>query len=163
MKALIAGIQAAFPQVSFAVGDTFYWSPEQQIIYYNPKARNTRGRWSLLHETGHALLGHSSYQADIELLQMEMAAWQKAQELAAQFDVVIDEEHIQDCLDTYRDWLYRRSICPTCTTKCLQSGDMAHYRCHNCHTVWKVTPSRFCRPYRSTKGINDIKKPSLVF
>jgi hypothetical protein len=33
----------------------------------------------------------------------------------------------------------------------LQQDDHQHYRCFNCHTVWRVSTSRFCRAYRSTK------------
>jgi hypothetical protein len=149
VKQLLASLNQAYPDLTFTPGKAFVWSPETREVFYKTNANNTRARWSLLHETGHALLGHSSYKADIELVKMEVAAWDKAREIAKQFDIVIDEDHIQDCLDTYRDWLYRRSICPTCTSKCLQQSDMRHYRCYNCHTVWKVTPSRFARPYRS--------------
>jgi len=155
MKALLASLQQAYPALRFTPGKTFVWSPETQEVFYDDKQttiNDKRARWSLLHETGHALLEHKSYQADLELLKMEMAAWDKAKELASQFRLKINEDHIQDCLDTYRDWLYRRSICPTCTTKCLQQSDFKHYRCHNCHTTWRVTTSRFARPYRAVKG-----------
>lgn len=160
MDQLVSDLKASYPAVSFTAGKNFFWSPETQEVFYKATGNDLRQTWSLLHETGHALLQHSSYQADIQLIKLELAAWEKAQELGRQFGITIDEEHIQDCLDTYRDWLYSRSICPTCTTKCLQQSDLAHYRCFNCHTVWRVTPSRFCRAYRSTK---DVKNPSLVF
>jgi len=152
MQKLLSSLQAAYPKLQFTSGATFVWSPETQEVFYKADASGAKARWSLLHETGHALLGHRSYQADIELIKMEMAAWNKAKELAARFGLKINEDHIQDCLDTYRDWLYRRSICPTCTTKCLQQSDYRHYRCHNCHTTWRVTTSRFARPYRAVKG-----------
>jgi len=176
MKALLASLQVAFPELTFTPGKVFVWSPETDEVFYKindeqltindessvGKRKTENGKhdeWSLLHETGHALLGHTSYKADIELLKLELAAWEKAKELGKQFDIVIDEDHIQDCLDTYRDWLYRRSICPTCTSKCLQQSDYKHYRCYNCHTTWKVTPSRFARPYRSVRKAT----PSLLF
>ncbi len=104
--------------------------------------------WSLLHETGHALLGHHSYKADFELLKLELAAWERARQIGQEVDVDIDENHIQDCLDTYRDWLYKRSICPSCGTKCLQQDDFTHYSCFNCRAVWRVSASRFARSYR---------------
>lgn len=160
MDTVIDSLQRLFPSLRFTPGTTFCWSPETQEVFYKATSHEPKHTWSLLHETGHALLKHQSYKADIELLKLEVAAWEKAKELASQLELEIDEDHIQDCLDTYRDWLYRRSICPTCTTKCLQQADMAHYRCFNCHTIWRVTPSRFCRAYRSTK---NIKKPSVVF
>ena len=160
MDMLIKSLQAALPNLRFSPGTTFYWSPETNEVFYQPNDHTPKHVWSLLHETGHALLEHTAYKADVELLRLEVAAWERAKELAKSLEIKIDEDHIQDCLDTYRDWLYRRSICPTCTTKCLQQADMAHYRCFNCHTTWGVTPSRFCRAYRSTK---NIQKPSLLF
>lgn len=150
MTELIAKLQAQFPTLRFTPGEQFCWSPETGEIVYKRDSSGQRAAWSLLHETGHALLEHKSYQADFHLLRLEIAAWQRATQLATEHNVVIDEDHIQDCLDTYRDWLYRRSICPTCTTKCLQQDDYTHYRCFNCHTVWKVSANRLCRTYRST-------------
>ena len=155
MQPLVAKLQAQFSDLRFATGPQFSWSPETNEIFYKESARGPRAVWSLLHETGHALLQHTSYRADFELLQLEVAAWERARELAADLKITIDEDHIQDCLDTYRDWLYKRSICPNCATKSLQQGDFVHYRCHNCHTTWRVTPSRFARAYRRSKDVNQ--------
>lgn len=160
MEKTLSQLQTLFPGLSFAAGKGFYWSPETREIFYDASRNGDRAIWSLLHETGHALLGHAAYQADFELVRLEVAAWEKAKEIAGDVGVTIDEDHVQDCLDTYRDWLYKRSICPECTTKALQQEDYAHYRCFNCRTTWRVTPSRFCRAYRSTR---NIKKPSAVF
>lgn len=153
MKDLIDKLQAQFPDLRFIAAKQFYWSPESGEIFYNAGSEGREATWSLLHETGHALLGHTSYKADFELVRLEVAAWERAQQLANYLNVSIDEDHIQDCLDTYRDWLYKRSICPNCTTKCLQQGDFVHYRCFNCHTMWRVTSNRFCRAYRRHKNI----------
>lgn len=153
MEAIITELREQYPTLRFTPGTQFYWSPETGEISYESTARGRRAVWSLLHETGHALLGHTSYQADFELVRLEMAAWERARELAADFRITISEDHIQNSLDTYRDWLHKRSICPTCGTKCLQQNDFAHYRCFNCHTVWKVSASRFCRAYRRSKDI----------
>lgn len=157
MQQLLNQLQAAYPALKFHAGKQFSWSPETKEIFYKEYASDTRPKaadsWALLHETGHALLGHIEYKADYELIRLEVAAWEKAREVARDLGVVIDENHIQDCLDTYRDWLYKRSICPTCTTKCLQQDDFKHYRCFNCHTTWKVSVSRFCRAYRTTKSV----------
>jgi len=116
-------------------------------------AKGENALWSLLHETGHALLGHTTYKADFELLQLEVAAWEKAKEIAKVLEITINNDHIEDCLDTYRDWLHKRSVCPNCTTQCLQQDDLSHYRCYNCHTKWKVSTNRFCRAYRSSKNL----------
>lgn len=151
MQQLINTLQQRYPQLRFVAGQQFCWSPETGEIFYKPSGNSAAAEWSLLHETGHALLGHESYRADFELVQLEAAAWERARQLAADFDLCIDEDHIEDCLDTYRDWLYKRSICPTCNTKCLQQDDYRSYRCFNCHTTWRVSTNRFGRAYRSTK------------
>ncbi|HVX23854.1 MAG TPA: hypothetical protein VG992_00715 [Candidatus Saccharimonadales bacterium] len=153
MQPLLTKLRAQFPQLTFTAGPQFYWSPETSEIFYQVDARGQRATWSLLHETGHALLEHKNYSSDMHLLQLEMAAWERARELAASLTIVIDENHIQDCLDTYRDWLYQRSICPSCSTKCLQQDDSREYRCFNCHTAWRVSDNRFARPYRAHKNV----------
>ncbi|HEY5152831.1 MAG TPA: ImmA/IrrE family metallo-endopeptidase [Candidatus Saccharimonadales bacterium] len=153
MDKLIARLRAEFPDLHFTPGSQFYWSPETTEIFYKARTRDQHAVWSLLHETGHALLGHRGYKADFELLKLEVAAWEHARKLALSLKLAIDEDHIQDCLDTYRDWLYKRSICPNCTTKSLQQGDFVHYRCFNCHAIWRVTASRFCRAYRRQKDV----------
>lgn len=78
---------------------------------------------------------------------MESEAWSVAAKIGRKYGVSISDEHIQNCLDTYRDWLHRRSTCPTCGTHVIQS-DSNTYRCYNCQTVWHVSNRRFVRPYR---------------
>lgn len=148
MDRLIETLSAKFPKLRFTAGKQFSWSPETGEIFYKRGGSGRRAEWSLLHETGHALLGHRSYKADFELLRLELEAWECARELGRETGIDIDEDHIQDCLDTYRDWLYKRSICPSCGTKCLQQDDYTHYNCFNCRTVWRVSASRFARAYR---------------
>lgn len=155
MQQLLNKLTARFPELQFVAGSQFCWSPESQEIFYKPGAIGSRDSWSLLHETGHALLVHRSYQADFELVQMEVAAWQQARTLAQELSITIDEDYIQDCLDTYRDWLYQRSLCPNCSTQCMQQADFKHYRCFNCHTTWRVTANRFARAYRSCKNVSQ--------
>jgi hypothetical protein len=157
MQQLINNILDSYPTLNFVAGKQFCWSPETEEIYYSENAVEDRDAWSLLHETGHALLGHKGYEADVELIRLEVEAWEKARHLGKEFDVDISQDHIEDCLDTYRDWLYKRSICPNCSTKSLQQGDFVHYRCFNCHTTWKVTASRFCRAYRRQKNVPQTK------
>ena len=148
MPSLLSSLQALLPDVHFVADKSFYWSPENQTIAYAPEAlKSTDGSWSLLHEAAHSLLDHRTFQTDFELLLLEVAAWKKAKELGASHGVEISDEHIQDCLDTYRDWLHRRSTCPTCGSVSLQRSSR-EYACHNCPSVWTVTSERFCRPYR---------------
>ena len=150
MQPVLKSLSSRFPDLTFTSGKQFCWSPESQEIFYKLDAASCTDTWALLHETGHALLGHQNYRADFELLQMEIAAWNRARLLANELKINIDEDHIQDCLDTYRDWLYQRSLCPNCSTQCMQEADFQHYRCFNCHTVWRVSANRFARAYRKT-------------
>lgn len=151
MEQVLSRLQLKFPDLSFRKGAAFLWAPETQEVVYKAASREASAVWSLLHETSHALLGHRAYGTDFELLSLEVAAWERAKQLASELDIVIDNDHIQDCLDSYRDWIYARSICPRCDTKSLQQADLKHYHCFNCREVWQVTPSRFCRAYRATK------------
>ncbi len=163
METLINELQLKFPALKFTPGNQFYWSPETGEIFYEAEWRGHHAVWSLLHETGHALSGHRSYRADLELLRLEIDAWERARQVASELGVRIDEDHIQNSLDTYRDWLHKRSICPSCGNKCLQQGDFVHYRCFNCHTVWKVTASRFCRAYRRRKDVPQPVGPQTTY
>ena len=151
MERLLNKLRLTYPGVRFVSGSVFCWSPETQEVMFTDQGEAGTAHWSLLHETSHALLNHKTYSSDFELLQLEVMAWEKAKELASDFSVKIDENHIQDCLDSYRDWIYARSVCPHCGVKSLQQSDLKHYRCFNCHETWQVTPSRFCRAYRATK------------
>lgn len=162
MEHTVSLLQKRFPQLSYSESNTFYWSPETKQVFYSPQIKDASSVWSLLHETSHGLLEHCSYRTDLELLRLEMAAWERAKELAAELNIKIDNGHIEDCLDTYRDWLYARSTCPRCGNQSLQQPKF-RYKCYNCHTMWKVTPSRFCRTYRNSnfsKGYNIGSSPS---
>lgn len=148
MENVLSSLQQDYPQLQFAPAKVFYWSPKQQIVFYNPQASDTvRGTWSLIHELAHGLLEHQDFASDFELLQIEIAAWEKAKEVARHYAITIDEDHIQDCLDTYRDWLYQRSSCPHCTACGIQTQRHT-YHCLNCGGTWHVSQSRLCRPYR---------------
>lgn len=148
MQKLLKTLQKDFPQVTFAPGETFSWSSRKQTVNFPLIPPNAaHAAWSLLHEMGHALLGHTTYQSDFELVKLEAAAWDKAAELGKKYGHLIDVDHIQDCLDTYRDWLHQRSTCPKCLITSLQR-DMHTYCCYNCNTQWRVSRSKLCRPYR---------------
>jgi hypothetical protein len=156
MNKLINDLSKLVPDVEIRPGDSFYWSPEKNLIVYNEKLANKpAGLWALFHEIAHATLNHTNYSSDLGLLRLEVEAWDEAKKLGKKFQSEIDEDHIQDCLDTYRDWLHRRSTCPTCEVICIQNTP-TNYNCHNCQTNWAVSASRFCRPYRLK--LNEIKE-----
>ncbi|GAC1388361.1 MAG: hypothetical protein NVS1B7_3000 [Candidatus Saccharimonadales bacterium] len=148
MDSLLAALKEFKLPVIFVAGTDYYWSPAQKIIAYRENDNTNEGHWALIHEVAHALLGHDAYHNDFELVLMEVAAWKKAQQISQQLNIEINKDHIEDCLDTYRDWLHERSTCPTCRTVCMQTQNSTKYFCHNCYTSWHVSSSRFCRPYR---------------
>ena len=147
MEQLLTRLKAAHPKIKFCGGEAFSWSPSTSSVTYKTAGNDQLNQWALLHEVAHAILKHKKYDTDFELLLLEVAAWQKAKELGVQEQIDIDEDHVQDCIDTYRDWLYQRSNCPTCGNTSLQQNAVT-YRCFNCDGSWTVTASRFCRPYR---------------
>ncbi len=145
---LLNKLRKQLTAIKFVEAATFYWSPQTSTIYLNSGILEKEdGQWALLHEAGHAVLAHKGYKTDAGLLMLEVEAWQAALDLGQKLDIAIDEEHIQDCLNTYRDWLYARSTCPTCALNSLQV-DETTYLCLNCLARWSVSQSRFCRPYR---------------
>lgn len=148
-EAFIKLLKETYPQFNFKPGKQAHWSPGTKTVSYNPTDKFNKQACSLLHELAHALLTHSDYDTDFQLLKMESDAWYLAAKLGRQHGIDINEDYIQNCLDTYRDWLHRRSTCPGCSVHVLQS-DSQHYKCYNCQTIWHVTSARFMRPYRKT-------------
>ena len=148
MVKLINKLSKDFPDIRFIRGTTFMWSPSKNAVYYQEQgiSRST-GIWTLLHELGHALNKHKKYSYDIELIEMEAEAWQTAQNLSSKYNQQINYNHIQNCLDTYRDWVHLRSTCPMCDSVCAQNTK-TEYSCHNCGHRWMVSSVKFCRPYR---------------
>lgn len=146
---LLAACKQCLPKGAIlTASDKFYWSPQTRAVHFNQAAIHTlHGQWALLHELAHAQLKHTTYTYDITLLQLETAAWEQAKSTGKRLGIMIDEDHVQDCLDTYREWLYARSTCPSCQSSGLQLNKTT-YSCFTCQTVWNVSPSRFCRAYR---------------
>ena len=145
---LASKLAADYPDVHFVSARRFAWDSRKQQISYQSSGEHHE--LALLHELGHALLKHTAYVHDIELIQLELAAWEKARELAKVHGVELDEDYAEDCLDTYRDWLHLRATCPTCLGRALQANTR-EYRCFNCQATWSVSRSRLCRPYRLQK------------
>lgn len=156
---LVRILGSAFPQYTFTAAKQACWSPETQQIFYNTSTKSKVSVYGLLHELGHALLGHKTYNTDIDLLQKEVAAWAKASAIARGFNVGIDidETYAENCLETYRNWLYKRSTCPECGAHGIQNETRQYY-CLNCKAEWNVSTSRFCRPYRGKAEKGQTKK-----
>lgn len=129
------------PDLQFMPGESYVWSPEKNTVYY---PEDDKLAVSLLHEIGHARAGHTSYRLDIELVKMEADAWSLAGSLSEKYDIDIDQEHVDDCMDTYRDWLLSRAKCPDCDIAGIQSAATMHYTCINCAQSWKVPAESQC-------------------
>lgn len=145
-KDLATKLANDYKQFKFIAGKTAMYSASDNTITYR-KNGSKKDDWTLLHELAHGVLNHNSYSTDFELLKLESQAWHKAKEIGKKYDIKISEDHIQNCLDTYRDWLHRRSACPTCNLRSVQINPTT-YKCLNCKTEWKVKSDRFVRPYR---------------
>jgi hypothetical protein len=153
MDTLLKQVHTDYPGLTFKAAPEFYWSPREKTVYYAKELKHeSRWSWTLLHEISHGLLEHKTFTSDFELLQLELAAWVKAKALAVQYSIEIDEEHIEDCLDTYRDWLHKRSLCPGCAVKSLQKAP-GLYACLNCRREWHVSSNRLCRAYRASTKV----------
>lgn len=146
-KSLVKQVIKDYPQFNFAPGTQEHWSPKTNTITYSESEPLEQLQYGLLHELAHALLGHNSYKIDFELLKLESEAWETAIKIGKKYNIKLDPDHIQDCLDTYRDWLHRRSKCPSCAMHVLQNTPNS-YKCFNCNTAWQVSSRRFARPYR---------------
>ncbi len=136
-----------YPQFRFRPGAQEHWSPKDSAITYSKSGTPRELYYGLLHELAHALLDHSSYRSDFELLKLESQAWDLAAQIGKKYEISIDDGHIQNCLDTYRDFLHRRSKCPTCDMHVMQK-DPTTYKCFNCGASWHVSSRRFSRSYR---------------
>ncbi len=137
-----------YPQFNFRSADIFYWSPKNGCVcYIEDQLFDLDGIFQLLHELGHALLGHRYFNSSIHLLKIEAEAWQKATIVAKNYDLVIPQNTIESSLDSYRDWLHRRSVCPECESISVES-DTNHYHCFTCGQDWTVPDHQQTRCYR---------------
>lgn len=132
------------PELHFSPGPAFMWSPREKTVFYESvRLKTPTGLWSMLHEIGHATANHQEFKDDLDLLKIEVEAWSEARRIAEKHDITIDEDHIEDCLDSYRDWLKARSTCPDCRMVCLQQHE-GMYQCFNCGCAWSVPHSPLC-------------------
>jgi hypothetical protein len=146
---LLKKFSSDYPALHFKAGTDFAWSPKSHTItYIKDTTREPINTYALIHEVAHADLEHNTFSDDFSLLRLEVAAWERAKQISQSVSVEIDEEHVQDCLDTYRDWLHARAQCPTCGVVSLQAKD-GSYTCFNCKTGWKVPKSQLCRVRRT--------------
>ena len=140
----------SFPQYTFVAGSFFMWLPRKASITYDPKRLKTNsGRIGLLHEIGHAQLGHLSYpKFDMALLAMEMDAWDFVRARAADYKLHVDERHISSCIASYDYWISKSATCPDCDNFSLQR-DRSNFACFACGAVWRVNDNKMRRVKRT--------------
>ena len=126
---LLDQLKNDFPEFDFRHGSKFDFRPPKTIVIgpSEPKME-----FLLLHELGHALLGHKDFSIDIERIKMESDAWEKARDLATKYRIDFDDDMMQYELDTYRDWLHKKSRCPICGLTRFQ--DASGYHCPSCES-----------------------------
>ncbi len=146
-QSLVNRLSDDYPLLTFTLTEgRCAWNPLANEVLYSADTAPT----DILHEVGHALSGHKSYTSDVELLRMEREAWEYAvRTLAPQYGVTISEDTVETALDSYREWLHRRSLCPTCNLNGVQESRNT-YRCVHCHKRWDVNEARTCRLKRTT-------------
>lgn len=148
INSLLNRLRGDYPEFSFEPTEEFWWSTKKQTIYFDPKAMHSDA--FCLHELSHGLLNHKGYEYDIDLIKLERDAWEYAKStLAPTYNITIDEEIIQDNLNTYRTWLHTRSTCPECETTGLQTNEQ-YYRCLGCGHTWRANEARICALRRYT-------------
>ena len=133
-KALLSKLQADFPEFRFQNGDSFTFHPPKTIILGPPQPNFAL---LTLHELSHAILKHKDYEDDVQLIKIESRAWQEAKILCKTYTVNWDEDFAQNKLDSYRDWLHQRSLCPNCLITGYQDQRQT-YHCPLCHRIWNA-------------------------
>jgi hypothetical protein len=126
-----------FTDQTFIPGRYFMWSPNTKTITYDSRRINTNnGRLALLHEIGHARLGHRIYKYDMELLDGDGSLGHRPRP-APRLGVKINEDHIASTISSYDEWLTKRATCPDCNNFSLQRGRDS-YGCFACGAKWVV-------------------------
>jgi hypothetical protein len=152
----IERLQNDFQHLRFVQGGEFKWSPNNQTVTYT----TNDDAWTahLLHEVAHAALNHQECANDAEVIAYEVNAWQYASEvLAPKYNVDVPDIVREDALDTYRDWLHKRSQCPLCQSNGLEQHNNV-YKCIYCHQTWR-TNHRSCATTR--RYVQKIKKSAV--
>jgi len=137
-KNLVDQLQTDHPDLEFVQDDIFFYTPPDTIHFI---VDHPDKNLLTLHELGHALLKHVDYNLDIELLQMEVQAWEKARDLSLRYKIKFNPDLLESQLDSYRDWLYARSACPNCAMTGYQTPDRI-YHCPTCLARWKAKVNR---------------------
>ncbi|MBQ6355310.1 hypothetical protein IJJ18_02745 [Candidatus Saccharibacteria bacterium] len=137
---LLNYLETAYPNFRFKVGNRFKFCYPNQISLENPENSAIPPAFfalQTLHELGHALCKHKDYNTDVSRLKIERAAWEAAKTAYEKLPDDLrntfkwDKDYVEDSLDTYRDWLHKKSTCKTCGLTCYQTPD-GKWHCPRC-------------------------------
>jgi hypothetical protein len=128
--------------LTFLEGEIFSWNPSTATITYRESSA-PEDIANFLHEVGHAERDHTLFVSGVELLTMEQEAWTKGAEIAAAMGIKLPAYVAEEALDSYRDWLHSRSLCPQCNSTGVETS-LNHFSCLACHTRWKANEARLC-------------------
>lgn len=124
-------ISKDYPDLVFREGSKYAFRPPRTVVIGSSEPFS---ELLMLHEVSHAVLKHKDFRMDVERLKMEAEAWEMVRELAPRYGIEINENLIQDELDTYRDWLHKKSRCPACGLTRFQTPDSL-YHCPRCENL----------------------------
>ena len=126
----LAKVKDDYPLIRFVSGRKFAYRPPRTVVIPSDSDESCDSLL-LLHEMGHAILKHRDFRTEVGRLKMEVMAWEKAKELATVYEIPIDENLIENELDTYRNWLHQKSRCPNCGLTRFQTPDGV-FHCPKC-------------------------------
>jgi hypothetical protein len=127
---LLETLKVDYPNYTFKSGKKFaFTSPRTIVIGPEQPSYDLL----ILHELAHAILGHKRYTQDIQRIKMERNAWDYVRtSLCKKYNISWNQNFAESELDTYRDWLHRKSLCPTCHLTRVQTPD-GIYHCPFCN------------------------------
>lgn len=127
-KVLLDRLVRDFPEIQFRNGKKFLFRPPKTIVL---GAEEPYDSLLLMHELGHALSRHKTFDVLATRLKMEREAWEKARELCKIYGIEYNEDIVERELDTYREWLDQKSRCPKCGLTRFQTPD-GEFHCPRC-------------------------------
>ena len=134
MNELLEKLRVDFPDLRFVPGRKFAFRFPKTVIL---GPHEPFSELLLLPEVSHAILEHKDFRTDVERLKMESLAWEEARKLALRYEVEFDDEFAEGELDSYRDWLHKKSRCPSCGLTRFQ--DVDGYHCPSCSKFKRKT------------------------
>jgi len=134
-RLFIDELKSLYPQFKFISSIRFKYRPPKSIyVVYG----EDNFALQTLHELGHALCKHENYQTLVERLKIESEAWERAKQVVSlhpewlkKYQIKYDSDFAESQLDTYRDWLHAKTLCPNCGLTRYQTPN-GRFHCPHC-------------------------------